>query len=422
VKLKLNPGDMNANILSVRFFVKKYKAKENIAPIYARISIDGRSVDISLKRNIDLANWNPSRGQARGNSEGVKILNTYLDKVRNEISNHYSDLKFPKKPTHAEALKNLYCGVGQKEKTLVELIKYHNGYLKDSLEWGTTKNYFTTQNYIQMFLNKRLRIKDIPLSHLSYSFLVDFEIFLKSVKPKGLLKPCGHNTILKHIERLRKMINLAMKNEWIDRDPFMKFKARFIRNERAFLSPDDLRVIETKDLSLERLQLARDLFVFSCYTGLAYSDAIRMTKQNVSIGIDREWWIMMARKKTKQPVRVPLLPKAMELIRRYSEDDRTKVTGTLFPVLSNQKLNSYLKEIAAACGIGKHLTFHLARHTFATTLTLTNGVPIETVSKMLGHANLRTTQIYAKVVEKKISDDMGRLRQVLQAQAAVWLL
>jgi integrase/recombinase XerD len=191
VKLKLNPGDMNANILSVRFFLKKYKAKENIAPIYVRISIDGRSADVSLKRNIDLANWNPSSGHARGSREEVKMLNTYLDKVRNEISNHYSDLKFQKKPIHAEALKNLYCGLGQKEKTLLELIEYHNGYLKDSLEWGTMKNYFTTQNYIQMFLNKRLRIKDIPLSHLSYSFLVDFEIFLKSAKPKGLLKPCG---------------------------------------------------------------------------------------------------------------------------------------------------------------------------------------------------------------------------------------
>jgi len=160
---------MNANILSVRFFVKKYKAKGNIAPIYARISIDGRSADVSLKRNIDLANWNPSREQARGSREEVNMLNTYLDKVRNEISNHYSDLKFQKKPIHAEALKNLYCGLGQKEKTLLELIEYHNGYLKESLEWGTMKNYFTTQNYVQMFLNKRLRIKDIPLSHLSYS-------------------------------------------------------------------------------------------------------------------------------------------------------------------------------------------------------------------------------------------------------------
>ncbi len=143
-----------------------------------------------------------------------------------------------------------------------------------------------------------------------------------------------------------------------------------------------------------------------------------MTRQNVSIGIDREHWIMMPGKKTKQPGRVPLLPRAMELIKKYSEDARIRVTGTLLPVLSNQKLNAYLKEVATACGIDKPMTFHLARHTFATTLTLTNGVPIETVSKMLGHANLRTTQIYAKVVEKKISDDMGRLRRVLQAQAA----
>jgi integrase/recombinase XerD len=170
-----------------------------------------------------------------------------------------------------------------------------------------------------------------------------------------------HNTILKHIERLRKLINLAMKNEWIDRDPFMKFKARFERHDRIYLSPEDLRVLEMKELSLERLQLARDLFVFSCYTGLAYGDVTRLTKQNVSVGIDREHWIMMARKKTKQPVRLPLLPKAMELIRKYSEDVRTRVTGTLLPVLSNQKLNAYLKEVATACDIDKPMTFHLAR-------------------------------------------------------------
>ena len=160
-------------------------------------------------------------------------------------------------------------------------------------------------------------------------------------------------------------------------------------------------------------QWAKDLFVFSCYTGLAYCDVMSLTKENISIGIDGEYWIMTSRKKTNQPVRVPLLSKALEIIEKYKHHPKAIATGTAFPNLTNQKLNSYLKEIADFCGITKNLTFHLARHTFATTVTLTNGVPIETVSKMLGHSNIRTTQVYAKVIEKKVSDDMMILRQKL---------
>lgn len=222
-------------------------------------------------------------------------------------------------------------------------------------------------------------------------------------------RPCGHNTILKHIERLRKMIGVALRNEWIDKDPFIKFQARFVRKERHFLSLEDLKAIEGKEFAVERLGYVRDLFVFSCYTGLAYNEVMTLKAENICKGIDGDWWIMMMRKKTNLPVRVPLLPKAMVLIEKYKRYG----FDTLFPSLSNQKLNAYLKEIADVCGVAKHLTFHLARHTFATTVTLTNGVPIETVSKMLGHTSIRTTQIYAKVVERKVSEDMKLLRSKL---------
>ncbi len=209
------------------------------------------------------------------------------------------------------------------------------------------------------------------------------------------------------------MINMAIRNEWIERDPFAKFQARFIRNDREFLSQEELAAIEVKEFKILRLQWAKDLFVFSCYTGLAYCDVMGLTKENISIGIDGDYWIMTSRKKTNQPVRVPLLPKALELIEKYKSHPKALVMGTVFPVLSNQKLNAYLKEIADLCGITKNLTFHLARHTFATTVTLTNGVPIETVSKMLGHTSIRTTQIYAKVIEGKISEDMKKLKSRL---------
>jgi len=274
----------------------------------------------------------------------------------------------------------------------------------------------TTQRYVKEFLKSRLKTSDLLLAHLSYKFLADFEHYLRSYTPLDHHTSMGNNTVMKHIERLRKMINVAIKNEWLERDPFAKFQAKFIRNDREFLSQDDLEKIEAKEFKVLRLQWAKDLFIFSCFTGLAYCDVMRLTPQNISLGIDGEYWIMTSRKKTNQPVRVPLLPKALNIVEKYRNHPRALASGTLFPNLSNQKINAYLKEIADLCSIEKNLTFHLARHTFATTVTLTNGVPIETVSKMLGHTSIRTTQIYAKVIENKVSQDMLSLRAVLGNQ------
>src|SRR5258706_3604584 len=164
---------MNTNILSVRFFVKKYKVKDNLVPVYVRITVDGRSADASLKREIELTRWNPDKGQAIGTRSEIKSFNAYLEQVRTEISNCYAELKFQKKPINAQAVKNAFCGVTPEEHTLVGLIEYHNTHLKDTLEWGTMKNYMTTQKYIQKFLKDIKKTSDIPLSQLSYSFLVD---------------------------------------------------------------------------------------------------------------------------------------------------------------------------------------------------------------------------------------------------------
>ena len=231
-------------------------------------------------------------------------------------------------------------------------------------------------------------------------------------------KPCGQNTVMKHIERLRKMVNIAIRNEWIMKDPFAKFKPSYTKTTREFLSETEIETLESKEFSIERLRQVKDLFIFSCYTGLSYIDVMKLTKTNICRGIDGELWINTSRQKTDNTVRVPLLPKALEIIELYENNPRALAKGTLFPNISNQKLNSYLKEIADVCGITKNLTFHLARHTFATTVTLTNGVPMETVSKLLGHSSIRTTQIYAKVIEKKVSEDMQHLRERIKESSA----
>src|SRR5258708_4142541 len=213
----------------------------------------------------------------------------------------------------------------------------------------------TTQNYVKEFPKNCVKTSDILLTHLSYKFLADFEFYLRAYKPVDHHSPMGNNTVMKHIERLRKMINVAIKNEWSERDPFAKFQAKFIRNDREFLNQDDLEKLEAKEFKVLRLQLAKDLFIFSCYTGLAYCDLMRLTPQNLSLGIDGDFWIMTARKKTNQPVRVPLLPKARFLVDKYRNHPRALATGTMFPNLSNQKVNAYLKEIADFCSIDKNL-------------------------------------------------------------------
>ncbi len=222
--------------------------------------------------------------------------------------------------------------------------------------------------------------------------------------------------MMKHLERFRKIVRLGVKLGWIDKNPFELFKLKMQKVERGYLTNEELISIEEKTFSLQRIQYAKDLFVFSCYTGIAYIDVVQLTPDNIILGIDGNYWIKTIREKTDTSVNVPVLPKAAYIIEKYRASVRSIARGSLFPMISNQKLNSYLKEVADLCGIKKNLTFHLARHTFATSVTLSNGVPIETVSKMLGHTTIRTTQIYAKVIERKVSDDMQILRAKLEIQ------
>ncbi len=205
-------------------------------------------------------------------------------------------------------------------------------------------------------------------------------------------------------------MKIAVKNEWLEKDPFENFKVTLKQVDREFLTEDELLKIESKEFYLPRLAQVRDIFVFSCYTGLAYIDVAKLTSDNIRKGIDGELWINIHRHKTDTPSNIPLLPKAVEIIEKYKDNAAVVNKAGILPMLSNQKLNSYLKEIDDLCGIQKNLTFHLARHTFATTVTLTNGVPIESVSSMLGHTSIKTTQIYAKVVQKKVSEDMKALK------------
>ncbi|MBD1262274.1 site-specific integrase [Maribacter polysiphoniae] len=399
-----------SSTFSILFWADFSRVKNNQVSLYARITVNGKRAVISLKRKILISGWDVHKNRAKGTSQKSRILNSYLDETYNHLFQCYRDLKTENKLITAQAVKARFLRVDDAHRSVTDIIAYHNEDMRGKLKWGTQKNYFTTQKYVSKFLLKTYKSSDMYLSELDYDFIIKFEKFLRSYVPEDHQQRMGNNTVMKHIARFRKLINLSLKLGWIQRDPFINFESKYIKTERGFLRLDELQAIEEKSFATTRLQLVKDLFVFSCYTSLSYIDVINLTGENLCIGIDGELWIYYRREKTTKPIRVPLLPKALEIVEKYISNKKSISQGTIFPKMSNQKLNSYLKEIADVCGIQKNLTFHIARHTFATTVTLSNGMPIETVSKLLGHSRIATTQIYAKVIERKVSDDMQRLR------------
>jgi site-specific recombinase XerD len=408
---------MNAqnNTFGVTFYLKKQKVTQlGKSPIYARITVNGKRIEISVKRSIEEQNWNAAKGMARGSRDEVVKLNKYLDQFKSGIIENYQELALQRKLITPELLKGRVTGGDQAEFTLTKLIEHHNGEQGQILEWGTMKNYYTTQKYLIEFLKERHKTTDKYLSELNYKFITDFEYYLRNRKPEKGQKKLTTNGLMKHLERFCKMVNMAVRLEWIERNPFHAYQLKFDKVDRDYLTKDELERIENKVFHIVRLQVVQDLFIFSCYTGLAYIDVYNLTPANLVKGQDGNLWIMTSRQKTNTAVKIPLLPKALAIIDKYKGHPQAIAESKLLPVFTNQKLNSYLKEIADMCGILKQLTFHIARHTFATTITLTNGVPIETVSKLLGHLKLSTTQVYARVVESKLSDDMAKLRSKLQ--------
>ncbi|RUT70280.1 site-specific integrase [Flavobacterium cupreum] len=402
----------------VLFYLKAQKTSmQGKAPICARVTVNGKRTEISVKRSVNANEWDERKGMAKGSRKETVELNMYLNQFKAKIINTYQQMVLSDDAIDGPAIRDKVLGTDHLLPTLVSLIEYHNEQQEIKLAPGTMKNYYTTQRYIEKFLREKYYRNDLILSQLTYKFILDFERYLFNYVPKDHQKPLNNNGIMKHIERLRKMINMAVKLDWLAKDPFASFKKHFDKVERESLNSKELTALENKEFTIERLRHVRDMFMFSCYTGLSYIELAELSPNKIITGIDDGLWISTSRAKTDTGVRVPLLPQAIELMEKYRDDPRALNNGTVFPVISNQRMNGYLKEIADICGITKTLTFHIARHTFATTVTLSNGVPIESVSKMLGHTSIRTTQIYAKVVESKLSEDMHNLKQRMSADA-----
>jgi len=399
---------------SILFWLYNNRSVNDQTPIYLRITVNGKRAGLSINRRVNKKLWNPKKQRSSGKSEADRALNHYLDQVQARILEIYQTLKYREERISAEIIKSIYLGEHKEHKTLEELFRYHTSKTKNTLATGTIRNFKVSTGYVRRFISEKLNRDNVFLSELDFEFISNLEAYLHNYWPKGHPKAMSQNTVMKHMQRFKKIVTLGYHLEWMERNPFNRWKPSFTRTNREFLSQEELRVLEEYDFLLDRLDRVRDLFIFSCYTGISYADMIRLTHKNISKGSDGKFWIFTERGKTKVPVKVPVLPKAREIINKYDEHAITKVTGTLLPVITNEKLNLYLKEVAQAAQIHKNLTFHMARHTFATTVTLSNGVPIETISKLLGHTKIATTQIYARVLERRISEDMNALEQKLE--------
>ena len=406
------------NPISILFYLKRVKVNaQGLAPIFQRITINGRRLDNSTGKFVDPDKWHSEISKMRGTSEEARSINGHLDNLKSKILNMEKNLIKKDIPVNFESFKNELTGKKERERMLVPIFQEHNRKIKELVgqEYasGTLERYETSLKHTKDFILWKYNISDINIEKIDHSFITEYEFYLRSERK------CANNTAVKYIKNFHKIINQCLANGWLNKDPFSNYKAKVKEVVREFLSEAEIEQMMNKEFVSERLELVRDIFVFSCFTGLAYIDVKQLTLDNISLGIDGDKWIFKNRQKTDTASKIPLLPTAKDIIDKYAENPVCKNEKRLLPILSNQKMNAYLKEIADVCGIKKDLTFHIARHTFATTITLSNGVPLETVSKMLGHTSLKTTQHYAKILDKKISEDMMILKSKFKSSGVI---
>ncbi len=394
---------------NVLFFLKKNaEKKDGTAPIVSRITINGKSSQFNTKQYTKKDDWSVELNRVKGRSAEAKKINCVLDEIKTCLRNAYNELTKKDTLVTAEKVKNHFLGIGQEQYLLLVLFEESNNALKKQI--GISKSKATYQKaevckkHLLEYIKSDYNLSDIDIREINHSFIVGFETYLYTQAR------CNYNTTAKFIQKFKSIVIIAQRNGWLQHDPFVNYKISLKKVDRGYLTEGELKKIMLKKFDTERLERIRDIFVFSCYTGLAYIDIKNLRTEHICKGFDGNLWIDTKRQKTNVKTTVPLLETALMILNKY----KGLPNSILLPIPTNQKTNAYLKEIADVCGINKNLTFHLARHTFATTITLSKGVPIETVSKMLGHTNIKTTQIYARITNEKISNDMQILADKLK--------
>ncbi len=398
---------MERVIYSVIFYAKRAKRKKNgNLPIYGRITIDGKRAEFVVQSEILEDNWDFVRGCAAGNTKEAKKINDFLELVKSHIRDIKISMEERKLRITALDLKNSYLGVANNTQTFMNFFDEHNEKCKTLIDIdyvkGTVNRYFITRKCLSEFLKYKYNKSDVEFEEITPMLISDFETYLKVVRS------CCNNTAVKYLKIIKKLVRIAFGNGFMNKDPFTNIKFRNDEVDIAYLNETELELMMKKEFSNVRIQQVKDVYLFCCFTGLAFIDVKQLMPENI-IDKNGKLWIEIKRQKTKNNCSIPLLRPAIEILNKYQDNPLLLQGGRVLPVASNQKMNAYLKEIADLCGIEKSLSTHTARHTFATTVTLSNQVSIEVVSKMLGHSSINMTQRYAKVVDTLISKDMAKV-------------
>jgi len=392
---------------NLSFFIKKTKLLKNgEAAIYLKLTINKEKIHMAVGKNVNPKTWSAIQS-GKTNSKEATDVKDFIDQTKFMIREHINNLRDEGKLITVLTVRNAYLGIKEEEKTIIGIFQEHND--KATLLKGkdfaaaTVQRYESCLRLTQAFIRDKYKKDDLPLDQLDHGFITGLELYYKTKRN------CNHNTSIKYLKNLKKITRIALANGWMKKDPYANYKFTLRKVDKGFLTEDELETLVNKKFEFDRLQMVKDCFVFGCFTGLAYSDLKYLTPDNIVKGDDDRLWINTKRRKTKNQCNIPLLPIALEIIDKYSEHPLCTEKNRLLPIPTNQKLNMYLKEIADKCEIKKEITSHMARHTFATTVTLNNDIPIESVSKMLGHSSINMTRIYARLLDKKISQDMSKL-------------
>lgn len=388
------------------FYIMKTRVSKNgEVPVLLRITVNGlrASTTTSLKVNPDL--WHNAAGKSLGTDRKNEELNNTLDVIKVKVMKIYREMELDGEKVTAQKIIDKYLGKDEKPKiTLLTIFKEHNERCamlagKD-MSPATVERYETCYRHTHEFIRSAFGKEDILLEDVNHKFIADYEFFLKTERN------CCHNTATKYLKNFKKIIRIALANEWIKKDPFANIKFHLDEVEPDFLEDHEIHKIIEKPIVIERLAIVRDTFIFCCFTGLAFSDVKGLKQEHIATDNNGALWIRKRRQKTNNMCNIPLLDIPKQILERYKEHPTCIKNGTLLPVPCNQKMNAYLKEIADIYGINKELRTHTGRHSYATSVCLANGVSMENVAKMLGHSDTKMTRHYARVLDKSIMHDM----------------
>jgi len=400
----------------ILFWLRKGRTQDEMAPLYCRVTIQGQRYEIPLNCRIKPKNWHTSAQRSIGRTSADREANRIIEDTAMKVEEAKQSLLAKGLAVNIDNFRLCYQAEENEYTTISKLFDYHEIIDRKRLEEDSYRGYIVTRKHLLDYVRIKYHVADYNITAIDKAFVQEFFAYLQGYRREGSIV-CNTNGAIKHIVRFKRVMNLALQNDWIPRNPVNLFSAKKDRVEIGFLTEKEVQLLQEAELK-PHLAIVRDLFIFAVYTGLAYADIARLRIDNITIGIDRSQWLNIHRQKTKVRCPIPLLQPAEDIIARYQSYHENKPSANVFPVPKNQVVNRYLKQIALEAGIDKNITFHMARHTFATTVTLSHNIPIETVSKMLGHTSLSTTQIYAKVVDNKISEDMAALRNQYAIKAA----